>query len=361
MADSQVQLLSGQLSYEGWKSVRINLGMARCANGFEVMVSERWVGQTQDLAIPAGAKCELRVDGEAVITGHVDSTRLSIDAGAHGVEINGRDATGDLVDCSAIRKSGQWRGLRIEQIAAELAEPYGVSVRADVDTGKALSSFALQEGETVFEAIERAARIRALLLVSDGLGSLVITRASSELLDTSLVLGVNMLSGRAGLDLRDRFSTYTLKGQVPAGNYLSAKAASQVKATATDPGVPRYRPLIVTNDSPDVAASLVQRAIWEANVRAARSHDVEVTVQGWRHAAGIWRPNSLVRVVAKPLRLDDDLLITDVELSLDDRGSTATLRLTRADAFSLLPMKATTGPTRYFDFPKKPAAEKAAQ
>lgn len=345
-AGGQVDLLASGRSHAGWQAVQVRLGMDQCAGMFNLQVSERWTGQDVDHAIAAGERCELQLDGETVITGWVDESRLSMDASSHAVELTGRDATGDLVDCSAVRKAGQWRGLRIEQIAAELAAPFGVAVRADVDTGRPLASFALQEGETVFEAIERAARIRALLLVSDGRGGLVITRAGVQRVATPLVLGENILQARVGIDLRDRFSSYTLKGQAPGSDFFSGASASQVRAAATDPGMRRHRPMIITNDAPDVAATLQQRALWEANVRAARSHDIEVLLQGWRHAAGIWRPNALVPVVAAVLRLEADLLITHVTFSLDDRGSTTTLRLTRADAFNALPLRAAaTGST----------------
>lgn len=359
MADGALELLADSRTYAGWKSIQVQTGMEHCAGGFRLGVSERWAGQAQDRAIKAGEPCEVWIDGEPVITGYVDHVTLHMDASNHTVEVSGRDATADLVDCSAVRKAGQWRGLRIEQIAAELAAPFGIKVRAEVDTGKPLGSFALQEGETVFDAIERAARIRALLLVTDGKGGLVITRAGTGRVATPLVLGQNILEAKAALDMRDRFSTYTIKGQAPGSDFFNAKAASQIKAQAIDPGVTRHRPLIITNDAPDIAATLAQRAAWEANVRAARSHEIEVTVQGWRHAAGLWRHNTLVHVVAQPLRLDDELLITAVTYTRDERGSTAVLRLTRRDAFTALPMKNDTGAAGsagFWTLPKPQAA-----
>lgn len=337
-------LTVGGLAFAGWKSVRVRLSMEHCASGFDLGVSDlfaNFVMDRQDIA--PGEACELVIGRETVITGYVDEVELSIDAGTHQVQVSGRDKTADLVDCSAVGKAGQWRGLRIEQIAAELAKPFGVAVRTQVDTGKALTSFALQEGETVFEAIQRAAQIRGLLLVTDGLGALVITRAGVNRVTTPLTLGGNILTARARHDMRDRFSVYAAKGQVPGTEWSWGKAASQLKAVAFDSGVVRHRPMIITNDAPDVAASLADRVWWEANQRAAKSLEVHVTVQGWRHAHGLWRPNTLVNVLAPELKIEDELLIVGVEYSLDENGSTTRLALTRSDAFSLLPMKASTG------------------
>lgn len=354
--DNKLHLVVAGRAWHGWQSARIRRGIEHCAGGFELGVSELWHGQDRPAAARVGDRCEVMIGTTTVITGWVDAVELGMEATTHEVQITGRDATGDLVDCSAMRKTGQWRGLRIEQIAAELAAPYGVPVRADVDTGKPLTSFALQEGETVFEAIERAARIRALLLISDGKGGLVITRAGTARVPTALVLGENMLSCKVKSDWHDRYSAYLFKGQAPGGDFFSGAAAAHVVARAADTDVTRHRPLLITNDQPDVAATLKQRAQWEANVRAARSLQVEVEVQGWRHDVGLWQPNTLVHVQALPLRLDDELLISGVEYSLEAHGTKTKLQLTRADAFRLLPTKAVDAGAGFWTLPKAGAA-----
>lgn len=339
-----LRLLVGGRVFIGWKTVRVRRSLVHCAAEFELGVS--WEGRLDGSIAPpivAGDACEVLVDDATVITGYVDQVEGQIDEQVHEVTIAGRDKTADLVDCSAVRKSGQWRGSRIEQIAADLAAPFGVSVRAEVDTGKPLASFALQAGESVFQAVDRAARLRALLLVSNAAGDLVITRAGQERVSSRLELGVNLLALRAASDMRDRFATYTLLGQAPGTDIYSGALVAQIRAEAKDPGVSRYRPLIVTNDSPDVAATLQQRALWEASVRAAKSLTVEAELQGWHHADGLWEPNHLVRVRAPSLSVDDELLITDVEFTKSERGTRTTLALTKPDAFSLLPLKQTGG------------------
>lgn len=335
MADQEVaRLVVGGLAYQGWMAVRVQRGMAQCAGGFELKVSELWPGQDYSRKIEPGADCQVLLGDEPAITGYVDRVDLQVEAQAHEVEVSGRDKTADLVDCSAMRKPGQWRGQKIERIAADLAQPFGVAVRAEVDTGAALPSFALQEGETAFEALERAARLRGLLLVSDGLGTLVITRAGRRKVPTKLVLGANLLRGRATLDLRDRFSEYHAKGQAPGSDLRSGAQVAQLRALARDPAVPRFRPFLLTCDTPDLGAGLRRRAEWECSVRAARSLRVQALVQGWRHADGLWEPNTLVPVVAEPLRLDAELLIEAVEYRQDGSGTVCLLQLTGPDAYS---------------------------
>ncbi len=40
----------------------------------------------------------------------------------------GRDKTGDLVDCSVVHSSGKWKGVRLEQVAADVCRPFGITV-----------------------------------------------------------------------------------------------------------------------------------------------------------------------------------------------------------------------------------------
>lgn len=340
MRPDTVRLLAAGRDFQGWKSVRVRRTMNRCAGGFDLAVS--WRGRFDNPALPAvvvGDACQVLVGEERVITGYVDEVDVAQDATMTEATVAGRDKTADLVDCSAVRGSGQWRGRRIEQVAAELAAPFGVGVRAEADTGKPLQTFALQEGETVFEAIERMARLRALLLVADAQGDLVITRSGTERVGTPLVLGKNVLSLRARADGRDRYSSYTVKGQTP-GAYLEGVASStQMVARAKDPNVRRYRPLIIVNDAPDVAATLQQRAQWEAKVRAARASVVHARVQGWRHDSGLWEPNRLVHLVAPSMQLNHELLIAEVEFSLDESGTVSQLTLMPGDAFDELPVR----------------------
>jgi len=342
MAD-QVELLTGGRTHGGWQSIRVTRSMEHAAGSFSLAVSERWPGVSAPLQIHNGQACEVLVAGETLITGYVDQVESDLDAASHLVTVAGRDKVADLIDCSAIVEGGQWRGRRVEQLAADLARPFDVRVSADVDTGKPLTSFALQTGETVFEAMLRAARLRGLLLVSDSQGGLLITRAGTQQLSTTLRVGENLLSCNVKSDWRDRFSKYIVLGQAPGNDYFNGTAAAHISATATDRAIQRFRPtreLLLVSDTPDIGATLQDRTQWEANTRAARSFTVTAKVQGWRHAEGLWAPNRLVPVVSAEQHLDDTLLISAVEFGLSEsEGTTTTLTLVPMDAFSLEPAR----------------------
>lgn len=341
-----VQLKVGGREYGGWKSVRVSRSIEQIAGTFEVGVSKIWPGRDPErdiVKIKMGDACSLEMDGETVITGFVDDVRIKHTSKTHDVTVAGRDATGDLVDCSAIHKSGQWSNETMEGIASDLCRPFGIQVDVKTDTGKRLTHWAISQGETAFACLERLARDRAVLLLSDGRGGLVIARAGSDRA-APLVLGKNILEAEASLSSRDRYSLYIAMaqgtgqddGSVPAA-WISPKKMVSDETMAES----RSRPLIVIHDGYVTGgATLEQRAQWEANVRAGRSVDVNVKVQGWAEGprGGLWHPNRISHVFDPDLRLDSDLLIKKVDFVLDENGTFAELALTDPLAFTLIPM-----------------------
>lgn len=322
--------------WAGWKNYRINLGMQQLSGSFDLSLTDRWAGQTVRRALRAGAPCTLHYDGQLLITGYLDSVTPSYDAEQHSLSVSGRDKTADLVDCSA--RPTQWIGRGLADVARELCAPFGIGVIDQAGANAPFRSLKPNDGETVFEVLDQAARIRGVLLITDGRGNLVITRAGRERADDTLVLGRNVLSGSGNFDLRDVFSTYTFKGQQAGDDWLSGETAAAVMAHASDKRIRRYRPLTLIADGPLDAAGACERVVWERNVRWGRSQSIGYSVQGHRQSSGaLWRPNLLASVVDPYQFLaDEQRLIIDVAYSLDDRGERSELTVMPREAFDLL-------------------------
>lgn len=347
MADENTPTLAvGGKIYSGWTAMTVTRSIENIAGGFDLELTERWDGQAVRWPIKPGEACKVAIGGDVVIDGFVDDADISFDASSHRIRVSGRDRTGYMVDCSAVHKPDEWT-LKLEQIAAVLARPFGVAVKADVDTGGAFSPFKLQQGESAFEAIDRMCRMRAVLPISDARGGMLITRAGTARSASALIEGVNLLSANARYSWKDRYSEYLVKGQSPAGGggggsgdfvEVSADAkAATVTSTARDAGITRYRPLIVLAEGAADGASSQDRAAWEAAVRAGRGTKVTATVQGWRQADGaLWPINALAPVRSELLDLDDQLLIVDVRYVLDGQGTRTEIGLTRPDAYRLI-------------------------
>lgn len=341
----QIALEVNRVRYSGWKSVRVMRSMEHIAGGFELSVSDRWPGQDQPIPINPGDACAVSIDEDVIITGYVDDVDRAHDARSHEISVRGRDKTGDLVDCSILRaatEGNQFTNRKMEEIASALINPFGIGLLVLTDTGARFPSIGFGQGESVFDLLDRMSRMRGVLITSNGTGDLVITRRGTERIGTALALGQNILSARVALSMMDRYSDYIVKGDFagggPLGDSLAHEDFSQRKGVAVDDRVTRHRPIVIQAEDQGDASSFKTRAEWERTVRAARAARATISVQGWRHADDLWRPNKIVRVTDPTLGLDADLLISAVTFTLDENGRRTELSLTYPKAFDLIPI-----------------------
>lgn len=344
MPEHVVTLTVNGTKHEGWKTVRINRGVEQISGAFSLEVTERWPKQPEKREIPEGARCTVAIDGEVVITGYVDDVEVSYDQETHSVRVSGRDATGDLVDCSAIHKPGEWHDRTLEQIAADICAPFGVKLRTEVNTGKAFADFTLQKGETAFEAIQRMCRARGVLAMADGRGALVICRSGTQRFGKLVEgKGGNIKNAEAKRSWRDRFSEYRVTGQAPGTEWGTPGEAAGVSAIARDHGVTRYRPMLIVADLAE-GVSFADQANWHARTREAKSKPATFTVQGWAFKGGLWHPNRLVPVHAPVAKVVGDRLIASIDQTLTEKeGELTKISLVGAGAFDVLPVPETKG------------------
>ncbi len=368
MSDLLTLKIGGQI-YGGWKSVSIRTGIEQIAGSFDLAITERWPNQPTEWAIPPGESCVVLIGDDVVISGYVDSVAVSYDDGSHEIKVTGRDRAGDLVDCSA--PSTAFSGLTFEEICQRLCAPFSVEVFDETTGGKRITTKqkkagkkgtppkkiraiskvpkqAVQNGESVFKTLEKLGRSEGVLLVSDGEGGIVITRAGlGGDCQTMLEFGKNILRASFEHSHANLFSEITVKGQAAAPNagqfdvvHASPKGTVNRKAaTTSNSGITRYRPLIIVAETQADAARCQKRAEWEAGNREAKARRVSITVQGWREDANgeLWRINKRVRVKCPWMRIDEWLLIAAVSYKLDDGGTTAELSLVPEKALDQLP------------------------
>jgi prophage tail gpP-like protein len=326
--------------YEGWTAIRVTRSIESVCGEFVLEIVVREYSDAPRWPLRTGDACIVEIEGETVITGYIDDITPQVDDRGYGIMVSGRDRAGDLVDCSAIAKPGSWTGKSIEAIAAELAKPFGIDVVAKVATGEKVKKFALQQGETVYAAIERLARYRGLLAVSNAAGQVELIRPGQGAAVAQLVEGENILPGsNASHSARDRFSDYVIKGQSSGDDRVNGKAAASIKAEARDPAITRHRPLLVIGEDQSTVANLRKRAAWEASTRAAKAQRGMIPVAGWRAPNGdLWRPDLLVGVKAPFLMIEGTMLVSEVALVKDERGTVTELSVTPPEAWSLLPV-----------------------
>ncbi|MBS4046192.1 MAG: hypothetical protein KG075_07610 [Alphaproteobacteria bacterium] len=329
--------------YRFWKSVKIHRGLDELSGSFELSVTDPYTAKGGRLAtspIKRGSSCKVAIEGETVITGFVDDVDPGFDDANHTITVRGRDHTGDLVDSSAINRPGEWSGLTLDRIASTICQPFGIPVRAQTDMGKPFDRFALQQAETAHAAIDRACKQRGVMSMADGLGGLLLCRAGTARHGVMLEEGKNMKSGDGKLSMRGRHSEYIVIGQQPGFEGGSATDFAHGVGRAKDPGVTRYRPLVIVAEDVGGIEHLQDRATWEANTRLGKGDAVTVTAMGWREnglTGPLWKPNHCVLVRSPLLRYDGELLIKSVDYVQNDKdGTIAEIALVRKEAYELL-------------------------
>ena len=91
--------------------------------------------------------------------------------------VSGRSKTSDLVDCSAIYKTGQWTNVTLDRVARDICAPFGIDVVVECDLVMPFPRVAIEQGRPVFELFDRLAKQRGILLTTNEKG-LVPTQAS---------------------------------------------------------------------------------------------------------------------------------------------------------------------------------------
>lgn len=336
-----VRLLVNGTEFGGWKSVAIQAGIERQVRDFDLTITNSWPGNTEiPRRVHPGDACEVWIGDDKVLTGYVDATPVSYDGQTVSVGVRGRSKTGDLVDCAAITKTSQWSGAKIERIAADLAKPYNVEVVTQVDTGAPLSH-ANEQGETVFESIERMLKLRQQLATDDAFGRLVfISVGSAGKATTALVTGENVLKCDAPLDFKDVYTEYVVKGQRPGSDEEFGDAVAGETATITDDTISRRRVLVIKQGGESTGSSATDRVRYERAHRKAMALATTYTVNGWRQVDGsLWLHNMLVRVRDPLVGFDDEFVIAEIKYELSKAGELCVIKVGPKDGYVNKPPK----------------------
>jgi prophage tail gpP-like protein len=305
-----------------------------------------------------GDICTVEIDDQQVIKGYIEDIGVDYSKDNDLVTFGGRDFTGDLVDSSYIgvpkietefkgeQTSGtlfglpvqgrggltlsnpgptEWKDLKVSEVVDRLIKPFlgsnGLTIDSIVATqaNNKVIEFNLSEGDTVFEPIMELCKKHAILPISLGDGKLTLTRAGSTQANDTIELGINAKRGRFRQSHKDRFREYWVKGQGSSTNNLDLTTFLGANSMATDELVPRNRFLIIVDDQPLTNREAKVKANWEARTRAGKSRPINYTVQGWVQRNGkVWPLNSKVRVKDSKFDIDAELLISDLNFSIDD-------------------------------------------
>jgi prophage tail gpP-like protein len=327
----QITLLVNGKVFAGWLEITVSRALDRLKSVFSIAVTDAWVTNGQLWQITPFSPCVVKIGTDTVLTGYVDEYAPDFDQRQHRVTIRGASKTGDLVECTPDISSGQFKGYTLEQIARAICAPFTIGVMVQTDASQIFPDATLQRGETAFTFLERLGRLAGVLLTDDQYGNLVLATTGTTRASGRLVQGQNIIAASAMLNVEKRFSVYIVKGQKALGSTVSsweganggstgsppAPVQTSMRATATDSGVPRYRPKISIAEAQLDQAGMQRRANWECAYAAGRAAQADITVAGWRQPDNtLWQPNTLVSVNAPFLQLQQDMLIVETTFSI---------------------------------------------
>ncbi len=324
----------GSKRYVGWEEISISSSIESLAESFSL-------GVAANLDIEPEDACQVKIDGQLILTGAVERVIPSFDGDTDDFAAMGFSAPNALVACSAVLDKWEFRNNTVLEIARKVCEPYGisVSVQAGVEFAKAPPNLSIAPGDTGFEVILAAAKSSGVLAVSTPEGGVLLTQSGTTRAHDSLIEGGNFVAASGNFDASERFYRYIALAQT-AGTDAAFGDATRLRAQAFDDGVKRQeRTLILRPESGHSVAYNKAYADWEARIRAANGESARVFVRGWTQSDGsIWQKNTVTRVESKRLRINgEDRLISQVDFGNGPGGPMTTLRIVRTDAYESSP------------------------
>ncbi|QHW25641.1 Mu P family protein [Rhizobium leguminosarum bv. viciae 248] len=369
---SGISLRVAGVVYDQWTSAEVTRDLKDFSGSFNFVLRDTKRSlKTFDYAsggaltdIRPGPACEVLIYGVVVLKGFIEAVRPDIRDSA-SVQISGRDKTGDLVDCAALTDGpSEFRNVKLEEAVKRIAEPFGLGVRSEIDTGEPFTRYGLDLAETAHSAIEKGARSRHALILSDGVGNIVITRTGKTRAPADLRLPGNVLGSSGSYSHQDRYSKTYVRGQgEKAGKTRSGSAAldktaeplspgdrqassgateTERKGTAatgiaTDDEITRYRPVVhLARSKADVTAAQYE-ADWRMRTARGAGEEVTETVKGFDVNGQLWRVNEMTYVSDAYQGIERDMLIVRVTNRSDGGGDETDLTVMSPEAFDAEP------------------------
>lgn len=354
MADVLEVYRDGEI-LEGWEVCTVSRAIDAIAGTFELLFPEVEPDAPLERKLLRGERLEIKVGGELVLSPRISRRVKAYNGTTNAVTVSGSDVVSDLIDCSAANEPGQWKGAKVATIAGELLAPFAdLRFRPDlsVEGLGSVTTFALQTGESVFQALDRLARMRGLLLASDLQGGVYMTRPGLSKAPVALERGSNIEQGSVEEDETGRFSRYIIHGAGPTPAYwdVGVGPGQAFRVEAKDAGVSRYRPKVLHAETAAGEAELRQRVAFEASVNAARALRIVYVLPDWTLEGHLWRPGERVSVwdpileIGGPSGSPVEMLVGSVDWSRSATGgSQTTLGIYRPGAFDAEPVKPPKG------------------
>ncbi len=338
MSDKVTLQIAGQ-RIENFLSYRVEADLYTADDAFSLDLAN------PEIAVSAGQRCELYVNGVLEMTGIIDRVPSGYGKPGRTLTVEGRDLGGLLVD-SYCEEFIDVQGMTVKALAEKLIRKvpfikrkdiiYLENIRGNLKKKKGRSAalammdsaqnfVKVEPGQTIFEVLKTFAMSRGMMFfcMPDGTfvfgkpkdGGQAVYRLVTRKSDPS---GNNILEGEYLQDISRRYSKITVVGQQQGLDILGTADIS-TKAVVTDSTFPFYKPYVATdqNDSrsPKLHAQMLMERMKYEGLRLA------YRVPGHSQNGTNWRINEMCRVTDDVFGLDDDYLIYGRTFELTKDGA----------------------------------------
>jgi prophage tail gpP-like protein len=337
--------VNGQ-SYRDWESVLVRDAEQESSDFFQFTCSEgkplsrNWA----DVQIRPGDHCTIKLAGNLVLTGFVETRQVSYTAEQHGIQITGHSFTRALTYGSVMHKTGEFKDKSYTQIANEITKPFGIKFKPIGNVSqKKFERLNVSPGDTAWNVLETLARLRGISLGSDTEGNLT-GRTQWMAGGDSLIEGQNILEGREVMSMNGGGAgdgdgdsdahppNYGASQQPSNDDRHGPKAAQQPFAHGSNKNLQRfggtkgvYAPKRVQLEHPGDKDDATTRNKFENERAGVEQLQVTIVVQGWlKPSGGLWKAGDKVHVKSPMLIVDEELKIMRVEFTQDNRAGTRT-------------------------------------
>ncbi|AWX14647.1 phage tail protein [Mergibacter septicus] len=316
--------------HKHWKSYSIDSDFLIPADAFSFDVGV----SSENTVLPdfTGKNAVVKINGETVLTGIIDSTRHSILKGQRSFSLNGRDRASLLIDCSA--PVTNVKGLTVLEAVKKIVAPLGITqVELKAESNPKLDKVDIEIGETTWSAITRCANSAGLHCWFDPRGVLIVGGAdySQPTVAELYSLKNGQLSDMSSIelmrDISQRYSEVVFLGQRHGRENDSNK--NDLKWVYKDSAVDFYKSKTVVIADVENLEALKKHAKKFISDSMLASFNLRLIVPDHKTKKGVlWQPGQRVQVYIEEYGIDEIFFIMGRRFTLSRNGGTQTeLRL----------------------------------
>jgi prophage tail gpP-like protein len=277
---------------------------------------------------------DVTVGGEQLFTGTLVAVDPAIEEGGVTLSVSGYSLPGVMADCTAPASAYpiEFNGQTLPDIAAKLAEPFGITVEFQAEAGAPFERVALAPGAKVLPFLADLAKQRNLVISSTEAGALLFWQSSAQGDPVARLQqgSAPVESVEPFFNPQDYYSHVTGIEQVVVGVYGSQFTVKNARLA----GITRP----VSFKTKDTASGDVKGTVEAAAGRMfGNAVAYSIAVATWRDAAGVlWAPNTLITLLAPGAMVYAEYTfeIRSVAFNVDEDTRTAVLDVVLPGSFS---------------------------